>query len=183
MENTPAKIQSFDIQQSADTIELAKDLARFIRENKLFTNLQGKEYVNVEGWMYAGSRLGILPIVEELVNQSTEAEIKYQSKVRLLNLRTGQDVGAGFALCSNKEPGKKYFQEYAIGSMAQTRAIGKAYRNILAWIIKAAGYEPCPTEELDPTQAAENTAKAQAITSKHVDPNPTPPNSGHLTQK
>ena len=33
--------------------------------------------------------------------------------------------------------------------MAQTRAIGKAYRNILAWIIRAAGYEPTPAEEMD----------------------------------
>jgi hypothetical protein len=34
-------------------------------------------------------------------------------------------------------------------SMAQTRAVGKAYRNILAWIIRAAGYEPTPAEEMD----------------------------------
>ena len=34
-------------------------------------------------------------------------------------------------------------------SMAQTRAIGKAYRNCLAWIIRAAGYEPTPAEEMD----------------------------------
>jgi hypothetical protein len=33
--------------------------------------------------------------------------------------------------------------------MAQTRAIGKAYRNCLAWIIRAAGYEPTPAEEMD----------------------------------
>jgi hypothetical protein len=33
--------------------------------------------------------------------------------------------------------------------MAQTRAIGKAYRNLLAWLMKAAGFEATPAEEMD----------------------------------
>ncbi|MGV3586452.1 MAG: hypothetical protein ACO1OF_05585 [Adhaeribacter sp.] len=143
------KIESYDIAKSDETMHLAIDLAKFIKENKLYQNIQGKEYVNVEGWQYAGSRLGILPVVEHVINVSTDTELKYQAKVNLLNLRTEQVVGAGFAICSNKEQGKKFYQEFAIASMAQTRAIGKAYRNILAWIIRAAGYEPTPAEEMD----------------------------------
>jgi len=143
------KIESYDIAKSDETMHLAIDLAKFIKENKLYQNIQGKEYVNVEGWQYAGSRLGILPVVEHVINVSTDTELKYQAKVNLLNLRTEQVVGAGFAICSNKEQGKKYYQEFAIASMAQTRAIGKAYRNILAWIIRAAGYEPTPAEEME----------------------------------
>ena len=143
------KIESYDIAKSDETLHLAVDLAKFIKENRLYQNIQGKEYVNVEGWQYAGSRLGILPVVEHVVNISTDDEIKYQAKVNLLDLRSQQVVGAGFAICSNREQGKKYYQEFAIASMAQTRAIGKAYRNILAWIIRAAGYEPTPAEEMD----------------------------------
>jgi len=143
------KIESFDIARSDETLDLAKDLAKFIKDNKLTTNVQGKEFVNVEGWQYAGSRLGIVPIVEHVINVSSEVEIKYQAKVTLYDLRRGVTVGAGFAVCSNKESGKKFYQEFAIMSMAQTRAIGKAYRNILAWIIRAAGYEPTPAEEMD----------------------------------
>ena len=146
---TRRKAESYDIAKSDETLQLATDVARFIRENKLFMHIQGKEYVNVEGWQYAGSRLGILPIVEDLVNQSDGQEIKYKSMVKLLNLRNEQIIGAGFAICSNKEPGKKFFQEFAIASMAQTRAIGKAYRNVLAWLIRAAGYEPTPAEEME----------------------------------
>jgi hypothetical protein len=146
-----SRIESYDIAKSDETMHLAVDLAKFIKENRLFQNIQGKEYVNVEGWQYAGSRLGILPVVEQVTNMSTDTELKYQAKVNLLNLRTEQVVGAGFAICSNKEQGKKYYQEFAIASMAQTRAIGKAYRNALAWIIRAAGYEPTPAEEMDYT--------------------------------
>ncbi|MGV3504155.1 MAG: hypothetical protein ACO1O1_10630 [Adhaeribacter sp.] len=162
-----SKIESYDIAKSDETLHLAVDLAKFIKENKLYQNIQGKEFVNVEGWQYAGSRLGILPIVEELTNMSTDTELKFQAKVNLFNLRTEQIVGAGFAICSNKEQGKKFYQEFAIASMAQTRAIGKAYRNALAWIIRAAGYEPTPAEEMDyagntPEVKAEPAPVAQA---------------------
>ncbi|MCC3159487.1 hypothetical protein LJ737_19755 [Hymenobacter sp. 15J16-1T3B] len=143
------KAESYDIRRSDETLALAKDLANFIKENKLSTQVQGKEFVNVEGWQYAGSRLGIVPIVDHLVNLSTDTELKYQAKVTLFDLRSQHTVGAGFAICSNKEQGKKFYQEFAISSMAQTRAIGKAYRNILAWIIRAAGYEPTPAEEME----------------------------------
>jgi hypothetical protein len=140
---------SLDIAKSDETFDLAKDLAKFIKDNRLSTQVQGKEFVNVEGWQYAGSRLGIVPIVEHVINLSNEQELKYQAKVTLFDLRHQTTVGAGFAVCSNKESGKKFYQEFAIASMAQTRAIGKAYRNILAWIIRAAGYEPTPAEEME----------------------------------
>ena len=144
-----AKVESFDISRSDETLDLAKDLAKFIKDNKLSTTVQGKEFVNVEGWQYAGSRLGIVPIVEHVINVGSPEELKYQAKVTLFDIRHGVTVGAGFAVCSNKESGKKFYQEFAIMSMAQTRAVGKAYRNILAWIIRAAGYEPTPAEEMD----------------------------------
>jgi hypothetical protein len=163
---TKRRLESYDITSTADTLALAKDLANFIKENNLFHSIQGKEYVAVEGWQYAGARLGILPVVVSVEKSfgNGQEEIKYTCKVNLLNLRTAQIIGCGYALCSSKEPGKKGFQEFAIASMAQTRAIGKAYRSILAWIIKAAGYEPTPAEEMDylpsePKQAPQKEVK------------------------
>jgi hypothetical protein len=158
-----AKIETYDISRSDETLDLAKDLAKFIKDNKLSTTVQGKEFVNVEGWQYAGSRLGIVPIVDHVINVSNDQEIKYQAKVTLFDMRSQHTVGAGFAVCSNKESGKKFYQEFAIMSMAQTRAIGKAYRNILAWIIRAAGYEPTPAEEMDYNTNLPAAAPAPAV--------------------
>lgn len=132
-----------------DVDAIAKELAAFIKTMKLTTTVQGKEHVNVEGWQYAGSRLGIVPIVENLINVGDEGEVKYQSKVTLFDVRAGITVGAGFAICSNKEPGRKNYQEFAIASMAQTRAVGKAFRTCIAWMIRAAGYEATPSEEME----------------------------------
>lgn len=171
-------IESYDIANSHETMNLAQDLAKFIKENRLFHNIQGKAYVNVEGWQYAGARLGILPIVEELKRiEEANGELKYQAEVKLINLRSQQMIGSGFAICSNKEFGKKNYQEFAIASMAQTRAIGKAYRNILAWIIRAAGYEPTPAEEMDymskeeESAAPAKTAKQEKANTQAVAPN------------
>ncbi|AIZ63548.1 hypothetical protein PK28_07320 [Hymenobacter sp. DG25B] len=166
------KVESYDIARSDETLHLATDLAKFIKDNKLTTSVQGKEFVNVEGWQYAGSRLGIVPIVDHVINVSTESEIKYQAKVTLFDLRSGHTVGAGFAICSNKEQGKKFYQEFAIMSMAQTRAIGKAYRNILAWIIRAAGYEPTPAEEME---YHGNTPEVKAAPAPSAAPAPAAP--------
>jgi hypothetical protein len=32
--------------------------------------------------------------------------------------------------------------------MTQTRAIGKAYRNVIGWVMKTAGHEVTPAEEM-----------------------------------
>ena len=176
-------VESYDISNSSETLYLAQDLAKFIRENRLAMQIQGKDYVNVEGWQYAGARLGIFPIIEEVQRVPGDDEIKYQAHVKLINLKTDTVVGSGFAICSNRESGKKYYQEFAIASMAQTRAIGKAYRNILAWIIRAAGYEPTPAEEMDFLVRDEDNASNGRGRTSSVDREPARANKVAATKK
>jgi hypothetical protein len=145
----------FDLINSDSMLNLSKDLAKLIKEKGLSSNIQGKQFVNVEGWQFAGASLGLMPIITEttdLTRRGTEpgqVEIKYMAKCEVRNINTGQLVATGVAICSNFEQSKKRFDEYAILSMAQTRAIGKAYRNLLAWLMKAAGFEATPAEEMD----------------------------------
>lgn len=142
--------QNYDLAEPGSIIELAGVLGKFITERKLSTNIQGKQYVNVEGWQFAGLQLGMVPIVKELLCLASDnLEIKYRCTVELKRLSNNEVIGTGIAICSNKEYSKKKFDEYAILSMAQTRAIGKAYRNLLAWLMKAAGFEATPAEEMD----------------------------------
>jgi hypothetical protein len=90
-----------------------------------------------------------MPIITDTKDLSNETTIKYMATCEVRNINTGLVVATGIALCSNAEKTKRYFDEYAILSMAQTRAIGKAYRNLLAWLMKAAGFEATPAEEMD----------------------------------
>jgi hypothetical protein len=149
------ELQHYDISNPTKTLALANELGKFIKERKLTTQIQGKEYVNVEGWQFSLSQLGIVPVLKDLINQSTESEFKYRAEVDLLRLSDDKIVGKGIAICSNKERTKKSFDEYAIASMAQTRAQGKAARMLLSWLMKAAGYETTPTEEMVDTEEAD----------------------------
>jgi len=148
MDNEIVEINASVALRSETMLTVADELARFIKERHLATTIQGREYVNVDGWQYAGSRLGIVPIVEKPIRiVGAQNEIKYECSVSLY--LGDKKVGYGYAICSNAEPIKRSFAEYAIVSMAQTRAIGKAYRNLLAWTIKAAGFETTPAEEME----------------------------------
>ena len=132
-----------------EALQVASTLQTFVTERKLTANIQGKNYPLVEAWQFAGSQLGLIPVVREVKNLSTDTELKYEAMVEVIRLTDSVVVSRGYAVCSNKENSKRRFDEYAIASMAQTRAVGKAYRNILAWLMKAAGFEATPAEEMD----------------------------------
>jgi len=134
--------------------DLAAELATYIKDKKLSKQIRNEQYVYVEGWQYAGGRLGIVPIIRETKNLTIGSTFKYWAKCELLDMHSGTIVGCGEAICSKQESKKKTFDEYAILSMAQTRSIGKAYRNLLGWLMKSAGFTSTPLEEMD--EVAEN---------------------------
>lgn len=125
----------------------AVELKAFIVKQGLYTNIVGKNYVHVEGWAFAGGSLGLVALVNSCEKLERVEEVAYRSEVHIMKGDTL--VSRGFAVCSNKEVKKKNFDEYAIMSMSQTRAVGKAYRLLLGWLMKMAGYEGTPSEEMD----------------------------------
>ena len=142
------KTEQVELSSPSDIMNFATNLRDLIVQNKLFTAIKGKNYVNVEGWQIAGAFTGTFPIVETVENLSEGNTYKYRAEVSLRD-KEGNKVGYGVAICTNKEPGKTNFDEYAVASMAQTRAVGKAYRMKIGWLLKVAGYETTPAEEMD----------------------------------
>lgn len=140
---------SFDLSAPEQAMQLAGILQKFVKEKKLTSNIKGKEYPLVEAWQWCGSQLGLYPLLIEVKDLSNEKEVKYSATVEIRRISNDQLMSKGFAICSNKEGSKKSFDEYAICSMAQTRAEGKAYRMLLSWLMKAAGFEATPAEEMD----------------------------------
>ncbi len=160
----------YNLSEAESTLKLADELRKFIQEKKLWLDVHGKPHINIEAWQYAAANLGIVPVVERVENLSTESEIKYGAFVTCYQMESWAKVSAGYAVCSNKEPGKRNNPEFAICSMAQTRAEGKAYRLLLGWLIKAAGYEATPSEEMDSLGIQEPEQK-QAANNKQVQQN------------
>lgn len=125
--------------------EIANVLKSVVEQQKLFTPIGGKKYVNVEGWTTLGSLMGIIPREVDV----TELEDgSYTAVVELYNTRTGQVVGRGSALCGREEKTWHSRPRYALRSMAVTRATGKAFRLSFSWIMSLAGYAATPAEEM-----------------------------------
>jgi len=165
---------SYELINNDSMLQLSNELSKLIKEKGLSSNIQGKQFVNVEGWQFAGASLGLMPIITDTKDLSNENTIKYMATCEVRNINTGLVVATGIALCSNAEKTKRYFDEYAILSMAQTRAIGKAYRNLLAWLMKAAGFEATPAEEMDfAMEDAKKPAKnVQEVVAEIIDDQP-----------
>ncbi len=125
--------------------EMANILGDIISKQKMYTNIQGKKYVKVDGWITLGNLIGILPREKTV----TETEDKsYIAEVELINFNTGKIVGGASSLCSVTELRWKDADKYARRSMAVTRATGKAYRLAFSWVMNMAGYEVTPSEEM-----------------------------------
>jgi hypothetical protein len=155
------RAEQVELTSPSQIMDFATSLKQMIVENKLFTNIKGKNYVNVDGWQIAGAFTGTFPVVEKVEElPEKRGAYKYRAEVSLRD-KEGKMVGYGVAICSNREAGKKNFDEYAVASMAQTRAVGKAYRMKIGWLLKVAGYETTPAEEMDAVREAQVVQKEE----------------------
>lgn len=108
--------------------------------------IQGKEYPKVDWWTTVGASLGLFPREESIRLLDREGEVAYEATVGVYR---GQElVTRASAICSDKEPTWSGRDEYAIRSMAITRATGKAFRLGLSFLPVMAGMEPTPAEEM-----------------------------------
>jgi len=146
---TQAQVVNFqNFNQPANVNQLANQIRQHITARKLTISIHGKNYPTVEAWQYTGALIGLFPRVVALENLSKDKVFKYRAQVEIIDSRNNEVISNAFAICSNQERTKRSFDEYAIASMAQTRAVGKAFRIVLSWILQASGYESTPAEEM-----------------------------------
>lgn len=124
--------------------DIATELAKIVDKRKLFKNISGRKYVQVEGWNTLGAMLGVLPVEREV----HKIENGYEAFVDLIRTSDGMKVGGASAICTVEERNWSNRDEYAVRSMATTRATGKAFRLGFSWIMQLAGYEATPAEEM-----------------------------------
>jgi len=130
----------------------AEKLMDIVEKKKMATLIQGKKYLQVEGWQVVGELCGVTPIVE-WTRPWLEADKKigYEARVNIVD-RDGRVVSSGESSCGfdafpcRGKVGSE--QEKAARSAAQTWAASRAYRNKFGFVAKLAGYEPTPAEEM-----------------------------------
>lgn len=72
----------------------------------------------------------------------------YSWEAKVVAVRNGVVVGEAEAMCSREEQTWRERDDYALRSMAQTRATSKAIAAAARWIVTLAGYSGTPTEEM-----------------------------------
>jgi hypothetical protein len=140
--NTPGEF----VKVAAD---LAGALADIIRQRKLFSTIQGREFVKAEGWTTLAAMLGVTPREVSVVEHP---EGVFTATVELRRVGTDEVVGRASAECGSKGEEWAGRPRNARRSMALTRATSKACRLAFSWVMVLAGYEATPAEEMNDGQ-------------------------------
>ena len=141
---------------------IVKWMAAKCQGPKYIVNISGKSYPKVDWWTTVGMSLGLFPVEVSNEQRPSQEEIAY---LAVVEVRYGDHViTRASAICSSAEPLWRDSPEFAIRSMATTRATGKAFRLGLSGLAVMAGLEPTPAEEMTHRQEPD---KAQHWCEKH----------------
>lgn len=141
--------------------EVASALKRVVVAQGLATRIQGSDHLRVEAWTTLGSMLGVFPVKEWVraivwpepppgrLSQMRDQGRSFGFEASFLAQTTqGVVVGGGESECRRTESKWASRDDYALRSMAQTRATSKALKGPLSFIVALAGYSPTPAEEM-----------------------------------
>ena len=142
---------------------MADALMGVVMQKRLYVPIRKKNYLLVDAWTCLGSLVGVFPrtVWSRPVENGWEARVEAVTK-------DGQVVGAAEAECLRSETRWTNADDYAVRSMAQTRAMGKALRMPLGFIAVLAGFEATPAEEMP----AADDSRADARAAEEPPPRP-----------
>lgn len=166
----------------AEAQEAAKALQSVISNRKNAVKFNGKHYLSFEDWQTAGRFYGITAKIVSTEVVEIDGTKGFMARAEAISTQTGQVLSAADSMCMNDEPNWKSKPLFQLRSMAQTRAAAKSLRNVLAWVVVLAGYEPSVAEEMtgdeghEPAPIKSPTPKvsapvAQVFGGKSEDPN------------
>lgn len=111
-------------------------------------NIQGKEYLPFGSWQILGRFFGSTVGVEWTKKIEENGKL-LGYEARAVVYRSGEVISSAEASCMKTERNWSGRDEYAVKSMAQTRACAKALRNAFGWVAEMANYASTPFEEMD----------------------------------
>jgi hypothetical protein len=157
-------VSLFGTNDPAEVVSAARraavPLVDVIRQQKLSVKIGQSEHVRVEGWTLLGSMLGVFPFCEWTRLLEREGQpFGWEARV-VARTRAGELVGAAESMCTRDEELWRNRDDYALRSMAQTRATSKAMRQPLGFVMQLAGFNPTPAEEM-PRDEPKKRAAAQ----------------------
>ncbi len=147
--------------------KVAKALKKVLDESDLITEFPSRDkktgktkinrHVEIAGWQTLGSMLGITAII----TATNKIDKGYEAFAEARLVGTGAVIGRAEAQCTRSEPLWTDRAEYALRSMAQTRAMSRSLKGPLGFVISLAGYSSTPAEEVDNSTYQSRTERAQ----------------------
>lgn len=131
----------------AHATEIAAILAPALKAQKLTTNIQGKEYVMVEGWTLLAQMMGHTVGTSGTEPVTMGDDTGFVSHA-IVHDQHGNVVGSADGYCMRSEGSWRSRPAYALAAMAQTRATSRALRQRFGYVVRLAGYEATPSEEM-----------------------------------
>ena len=155
-------VEQFDAELTSASNK-AKILAKVVTEEKLAIQLKKNSplYLKAEAWLFIGKGYGYTPKSEvtELYHDESGKCTGAKATATILDMH-GVAVGGAESFCFASEQGKSDQVASQLAGMAQTRAISRALKQLLSWVVILAGYSPTPWDEIAQTPL-ENTLKKE----------------------
>lgn len=107
-----------------------------------------KDYLEFGGWQILGRFFGATVGIEWTKKLVDEKNSFLGYEARAVVMQKGEPITWAEASCLTSERNWKNREEFAIKSMAQTRASAKALRNAFGWVAELAGLASTPAEEM-----------------------------------
>ena len=152
----------------------AREIVDVARSASLLVNVGGREYPTADCMTLIGNMTGHSVRVEwcRPVTEEWGVGKGWEARAVVLN-REGREVAGAESMCLRSERAWAKRDEFAVRSMAQTRASGKALRLALGYIVTLAGWEALPAEEItDEMRGRGGPAQAARPTPADRDPAP-----------
>lgn len=145
LQGDPEEQLAFAQKSSSALMEVMKQ-----KPKKVIIN--GEQYLEFEDWQTVGRFYGASvgtewtkPIMKE--NEEGK-EIIHGYEARSYVKMNGVEISTAENMCTRDEKLWSKRDDYALRSMAQTRASAKALRNVFAWVVVLAGFRATPSEEM-----------------------------------
>lgn len=156
----------------AQARQVAEALVKVVRERNLAVKFGAKEHLLVEAWQFIGHFYGVtakIATVDDWTDETT-GEQGFQAWAQAIHVSTGRVISDATAMCLNNEDnwstrpryeypngqktkvGEVLVPRFQLMSMAQTRAVSKVLRNVFAFVVVLAGFDPTPAEEMTGTE-------------------------------
>ncbi len=132
----------------AEAQEAASALQSVIVNRKNAVKFNGKHYLSFEDWQTCGRFYGVTAKVVSTEVVEIDGTKGFIARAEAINTQTGAVISAAESMCMNDEKNWEKKPLFQLRSMAQTRACAKSLRNVLAWVVVLAGYEPNVAEEM-----------------------------------